>query len=965
MPEKQRKTTGGKPAQSAHTEVAEQEKIQTTAPKQFHPDNLCNLAGALATELDPSRSSIQVTLDSQLERDLGLDSLARVELLTRIDRAYGTPLNEEVLTSAETLRDLARAITRKTATHSGPGLQDDFQIVATGKQPGEVTTATTLVEMLHQQAERAPDQVHLYFYPSEEGPIPLTYKELLDQATGVACRLQELNIQPGSHVALMLPTGLEYFRSFFAILLAGAVPVPLYPPARPSQIEDHLRRHRHILDNCQAGMLITVAEAKPLARLLKSQLTTLRQVVTVEDLQGIGKETACTLPHPQPEETAFLQYTSGSTGIPKGVILTHDNLLTNIKTMGKVTQANQDDVFVSWLPLYHDMGLIGAWLGSLYHGCPLVIMSPLSFLVRPERWLWLIHRHKGTLAASPNFGYELCLSRIDDARIEGLDLRSWRMAFNGAEPVSPKTIKRFTERFSRYGLRSSSMSPVYGLAESSVGLAFPPQERGPLIDLVERSTFMKAGKAVQAEPGDSNPLEFVSCGQVLPDHQVRVVDSNDRELPDREVGHLQFQGPSATSGYYRNPDKTKELFHGNWLDTGDLAYISGQDIYLTSRVKDIIIRGGRNISPYELEEALGNLEGIRKGCVAVFGVTDQATATERMVILAESRKKDPECRARLQEQIINRTVDILGMPPDEVVLARPGTVLKTSSGKIRRAASRELYEQGKIHQPPRALWVQVVRLGLQSFYHQCRKSLRSTAATGYALYCWLSFALVATLTIPIALIVPKGPPCWRLARKAAVFLNKITNTKVTVQGVEHLSEKRRQILVVNHQSYLDSLILTAALPVQISYVAKVELTKSRPLAFFLDKLDVVFVERFDSKKALEDAQHLSQLVAQGKTLCVFAEGTLKRIPGLLPFHMGAFQMAAVNSVEVVPMIIRGTRAKLRDGTWFPRPGNVLLHIGPPIQAKGDDWDAALALRNQCRQYILHHCGEPDLGQKEY
>ncbi len=237
----------------------------------------------------------------------------------------------------------------------------------------------------------------------------------------------------------------------------------------------------------------------------------MRRIVTVDGLRAAAA--TCTPPPLTAEDTAFLQYTSGSTGIPKGVILSHANLLANIRAMGRAINAGPDDVFVSWLPLYHDMGLIGAWLGSLYHGCQFVVMSPLAFLMHPERWLWTIHRHRGTLSASPNFGYELCLNRIDPAQLAGLDLRSWRLAFNGAEPVSPETVLRFSHRFASYGFRPEAMAPVYGLAESTVGLAFPPVGRGPVIDHVRRLPMLQSGRAEPAGPDETDPLRFVACGR--------------------------------------------------------------------------------------------------------------------------------------------------------------------------------------------------------------------------------------------------------------------------------------------------------------------------------------------------------------------------------------------------------------------------------------------------------------------
>lgn len=920
---------------------------------------VCRLAAQLAGEMDPGRKNLRVELDSSLERDLGFDSLARMELLSRLEKAWGVSLSEEVLIAAETLRDLVRALGLGTARiqvledRRRPVSEQDIRRGAIADE------ARTLVEMLQLQAARSPDRLHLLLTSGAEEPVEVSYGRLFDGAAAVAAGLCGLGLQPGANVALMLPTGLDYFFSFFGILLAGAVPVPLYPPARPSQFEDHLRRHRHILNNCQARMLITVAEARPLARFLKTQVASLDRVVTADGLQGTGG--AGILPPVLPEETAFLQYTSGSTGIPKGVILSHANLMCNIRAMGRAMEVTPEDVFVSWLPLYHDMGLIGAWLGSLYHGCRLVIMPPLSFLAHPERWLWAIHHHRGTLSAAPNFGYELCLKRFDEQLLEGLDLSSWRLAFNGAEPVSPETITRFTRRFACYGFRSEAMAPVYGLAECTVGLAFPPVGRGALIDRVRREPMMKRGEAVPAPDDDPNPLRVVACGRPMAGHQVRVVDGQDRELPQRREGRLQFSGPSATSGYFRNPRETAALFHGEWLDTGDLAYMAERDIYITGRVKDIIIKGGRNISPYELEEAVGDINGIRKGCVAVFGVEDSASATEKLVVLAESRDQAADVLAGLKKRIVNAAVDILGMPPDEVILVPPGTVLKTSSGKIRRAASRELYKKGRIEQGPRAVWWQLARLTAGGILRQAGRWMRQAASTGYAGYCWLLFMVLGALAAPLVFLLPWRGGRRRVARTVARLLARLTGTPIVVRGLEHLQTEEPLILVANHQSYMDSIVLIAALPMRFGFVAKAELAENVVLRRVLTRLDVVFVERFDSRQAIEDVRRIEKLAAAGQSLLFFPEGTFRRMPGLLPFHMGAFLIAADNNLAVVPIAIRGTRSKLLPETWFPRRGPVHIFIGPPLRGEGPGWASALDLREAARRQILLHCGEPDQG----
>ena len=559
-------------------------------------ETLLGIAAQLMAEMYPSRSGVvQVRLDSLLDRDLGLDSLGRVELQSRIERAFDTALPEHLSANAETLRDLLAALRSVDGGVKAPVAAGE-RLQAPEAAAIELSGADTLTEVLERHCRAHPERSHIIFYADGGEDDRISYADLKRGAGKIACGLLGLGLEPRQSVAVMLPTGPDYFYSFFGIMMAGGVPVPVYPPARLSQIEDHLKRHAGIMANARVRILITVPEARPLAWLLKSATPGLRSIVIPRELTTSGS----TQPHAQANanDTAFLQYTSGSTGNPKGVVLTHANLLANIRAMGQVTGISSTDVFVSWLPLYHDMGLIGAWLGSLCFAAPLVIMSPLAFLSRPERWLHAIHRYRGTLSAAPNFAYELCLKKIGDRDIEGVDLGSWRMACNGAEPVSAAAMEAFCERFAPYGFRPEAVAPVYGLAESSVGLAFPPPGRGLKVDLVRRADFMATGRAVPAEAADGEALRFVASGFPLPGHQTRIVDRMGHELPERMEGRLEFCGPSATAGYFRNPEETARLLHDDWLDSGDLAYQAGGEIYITGRSKDIIIKAGRNIYPY-------------------------------------------------------------------------------------------------------------------------------------------------------------------------------------------------------------------------------------------------------------------------------------------------------------------------------------------------------------------------------
>ncbi|MEN8213821.1 MAG: AMP-binding protein [Pseudomonadota bacterium] len=914
----------------------------------------------LTLELHPRReASLRVTLDSLLDRELGFDSLSRVELLLRLEHSFGVGLSEQLLISAETPRDLWRAVqSGKAAGPAEPAAQT--REAPLEELAGAPHMATTLPEMLDWHLDNHPRRPHVYLYGEDTEPETITYENLANGAKAIAAGLQMRGLLPGQSVAIMLPTGRDYLCSFFGILLAGGIPVPIYPPLRPSQLEDHLRRHARILANAQAVLLITVAEAQRVGSLLRGQVDTLRGLVTAAQLATIQEGFSS---HPaRSQETAFLQYTSGSTGQPKGVILTHTNLLANIRAMGEQIQADSTDIFVSWLPLYHDMGLIGAWLGSLYVGMPLVLMSPLAFLTRPSRWLWTIHHHRGTLTAGPNFAYELCLSKVEESQLEGLDLGSLRLAFNGAEPVSPNTVRRFSERYAAYGLNPQAVAPVYGLAEAAVGLAFPPLGRGFRIDRIERESFTTHSRAVPAADPDQEALEFVACGQPLPGYQIRIVDMAGRELPEREEGRLEFQGPSATSGYLRNPEATRQLFDGAWLDSGDLAYIAAGDVYLTSRIKDVIIRGGRNIYPYELEEAIGNIPGLRKGCTAVFGSTDPASGTERMIIIAETREQQRASLDTMRDRIREVTLDLLGTPPDEVMLAPPHTVLKTSSGKIRRAAVRELFESGRIGRRPHALWWQVTRLAMASFTPRLRSAWRHFGAVAYAVYAHSVFWLLAPCVWLLVVLLPVASWRWAVMRRGARLLFRLGRIPLTVEGLERLPREQACVIVSNHASYLDGVLLAAVLPGEATFVVKAELEQQFFPRLFLRRIGALFVERFDTQQGLTDARRIVQLVQAGRPLLFFPEGTLTRMPGLLPFHMGAFVAAAEAGVPLAPVTIRGTRSMLRGDSHFPRRGVAHLFFSTPIQPEGKDWAAAVKLRNAARAAMLRHLGEPDLTQ---
>ncbi|HEY7516582.1 MAG TPA: AMP-binding protein, partial [Vicinamibacteria bacterium] len=441
----------------------------THTPRASHADVLervLDVVRDVARESGGSRALRAVAADSSLEREVGLGSLERVELLVRLERAFGRPLDDRFLL-LDSASAVARALLEEAESRPlrlperGPELQAAREV-----------EARTVHESLFHHALADPDRPTVFLREDDGREETITYGRLWREASLVAGGLRERGVARGDTVALMLPTGLDFLRSFQGILAAGAVPVPIYPPLRLDRLEEYAARQSAILADAGVKTLVPIPRAMPIAGMLRPAVPSLGDVTTADDLAGTG----AIVPGPEGDgrDPAFVQYTSGSTGSPKGVLLTHDNLMANIRAIAAGLEARPTDVGASWLPLYHDMGLIGSWLFCLHQGLPIAILSPTAFLARPERWLWAIHQHRATMSAAPNFAYELAARKVPDEALEGLDLSSWRCALDGAEPVNPDTLERFARRFAKCGFRREALMPVYGLAESSVALAFPP-----------------------------------------------------------------------------------------------------------------------------------------------------------------------------------------------------------------------------------------------------------------------------------------------------------------------------------------------------------------------------------------------------------------------------------------------------------------------------------------------------------
>lgn len=904
------------------------------------------------TEIDAERSLQNVSMQALLDRDLGIGSLEKVELFHRIEKNFTINLSDSVIATANSLAELQQIITQvhaptkviyKEVKNTIPAAQVD------------VTAARTLIEVLKLYANQEPRRPHLYLLDEEGQETIIRYGDLFARSMTVARGLFEQGLKQGETVAIMLPTSEDFFYAFFGVLFAGGIPVPIYPPFRPNQIEEYAQREAKILSNAGVRVLITFDRAESLSKLLKVFIPGLKTVTTVAALNNTNTE----IPklNFSGEDPALIQYTSGSTSDPKGVLLSHFNLLSNLRAAGKALQITENDRVVSWLPLYHDMGLIGTWLGSLYFGIPVTIMSPLFFLNRPERWLWAIHHYRGTISAGPNFAYELCVKKITDELIEDLDLSSWRLALNGAEPIQIKTLESFQQRFSAYGLKPETIYPVYGLAESTVALAFPPLNRIPWIDKIVRGSFEKERRAILADVKEKNYLEFVSCGSAIPGHAIRIVDDNGNELAERHIGNLQFKGPSSMIGYYRNAEATQAVYKDGWWNSGDLAYMANNEVFITGRKKDLIIKAGRNLYAAELEEIAGQVEGVRKGCVVAFGVLDVKSGSEKLIIIAESFETQPEKRQKIFTEITKKITIEIGMPPDQVLLVKPKTIPKTSSGKLRRAASKEGYLQGKLQHATMPTWFQFSKLFLIS---QFKKTINLLNKAGRTLYTAYVVLLVAVMFIPLSLGVLLLTQ--RLAAKfchhASRFILRLAGCPLKINGRNKLKNIPTTVFVANHASYLDSLVLTAVLPNNPAFVAKKELLNVPLVGTFIRKMRYLTIDRNDFSKSLSEIQLMEKTLTAGRSIVIFPEGTFTYASGLRPFKLGAFKVAGATQRPICPIAIAGTRKILRDENWLLRPGRIQVTIGDLVTMQDNEWSEQIRTRALVRSIIAKDCGEP-------
>ncbi|WP_157961407.1 AMP-binding protein [Microvirga flavescens] len=540
-------------------------------------------------------------------------------------------------------------------------------------------TVSTVVDALHWRASRAPENTAFFVIETPQSVVEISNGALLAQAQILAARLTRQGLKRGDVVLLALETSADLLTALFACFVGAFTPCVVEAPpvnSNKAQWAERLAvRARHV--DCKL-------------------------IISREDCREALSATGCIsrtldeLPEAAPSkpelisgtDAVFLQFTSGTTSQPKALLVNHETLLSNVRGLAQAGSWDVRDTVVSWLPLYHDMGLVALMLTGFTAGIPVVLMPSNLFTMNPVRWMWAIHTFKGTVTSAPNFAYQFVASHAPEHRTRGLDLSHWRQGINAAEFVQKKTIDQFTERFAPHGFKREVFAPAYGLAECTVAASIKRPTDPLRFDVISRSTLANKGVALPANANDPDAFAVVCTGPALDGHHIRIIDEHGALLPDRTQGQISIYGPSVVPGYYGELKPSK--VHDGWLETGDLGYLDAGQLFVTGRIKDLIIRAGANISPYEIEHVAAEIDGVRSGAVGAIGLVDDRKGTENLVVFFETTSKTLSTVEATRKAIRERLTQKLSISVDHVFELPPHSLQKTTSGKLQRVKLVEL-----------------------------------------------------------------------------------------------------------------------------------------------------------------------------------------------------------------------------------------------------------------------------------
>jgi fatty-acyl-CoA synthase len=549
----------------------------------------------------------------------------------------------------------------------------------------------TIAEAVANVGKHHPD-LGFVFQDLDGKETAYTFPQVERQTATRAANLQAAGLRQGDRLGLIVIEPEDFVLTFLAAVRIGVVPVPLYPPLSFGNLDAYADRTAKVLESAGARLLVASAKLQNVLWNMVDRVPSLERLIAAERLREDAGEPV--FPTIVPEDLAFLQYTSGSTSDPKGVMVTHASLVANSRGIikeGLQISAEAGDKGVSWLPLYHDMGLIGFVIAPICWGIPVVFIPTMRFIKRPSVWLDTIHRHRGTTSFAPNFAYALAARRVKDSDLDQWDLSCLRVLGCGAEPIQAPTMRQFTELFSaRCKMPETAIMPAYGMAEATLAITLKPSHQHLRTIVIDAESFSETGRATA--PREGKPaVEHVACGVAFEGHEVAILDEHGNPLPNGFEGEICHRGPSVTPGYYGNPEATAQSWRNGWLRTGDLGFLDDGQLYVTGRIKDLIIVNGRNVHPQAVEWAVAEVDGVRRGNVVAFSVPGELG--EELVVVLETKESET---GPLAEEVRRAVQRELSLTARDVVCLKTGALPKTSSGKLQRRKTREMYLRGQL-----------------------------------------------------------------------------------------------------------------------------------------------------------------------------------------------------------------------------------------------------------------------------
>ncbi len=549
---------------------------------------------------------------------------------------------------------------------------------------------TTFSEQLKYHLGQSPERVALILEGSGQPDLPITYSQLLQGAQGFASAFEKAGVRPGEVMILILQHGRQLIYSYWGAVIHGGIPSIMPFLTEKLSPERYRADLSALISVTRPAAIVTYAEfevevqaalkesGSVCAVILAENVSA--QIVDVSSWEGLTRA---------PEDLALLQHSSGTTGLQKGVALSHRAVFIQLDAYSKTLKLHADDVIVSWLPLYHDMGLIAGFLLPVLYGVPLVLMSPFDWVRAPYRLMQSVSRHKGTLSWLPNFAYNFCAQKIRDRHLEGVDLSSWRAIINCSEPVRWESHEAFREKFKAYGLREDALQTSYAMAENVFAVTQSRLADSPKVEVIDREAFM--AERIVKDANDNPAIKVMSSGLPLPNVQIKIVDEQGTPLAERIVGEIALKSDCMLSGYYNRPDASEKAFSDGWYMTGDYGYISGGEVFVAGRKKDMIIVGGKNVYPQDLEALTYEVAGVHAGRSVAFGTFDDEQGTEEVVIIAEIDSDEIAEQQKVAEAIRLHVTRNSAIALRHVKVVGPRWIVKTSSGKTARSANKEKY----------------------------------------------------------------------------------------------------------------------------------------------------------------------------------------------------------------------------------------------------------------------------------